>query len=364
MSLTRFLLAWRTIPLHDREVIDALVDPEYAAPRPSPELASALRDWPGSYYWSDEPDGRHLVLTRPTSRTREAWTTHILLFLATVFTTTVTGAVMTGDLPPRMDLLFNPVAWDVPFFRALGRGFAFSIPMLAILFCHEMGHYLTARRYKLDVSPPFFLPGPPAPFIGTFGAFIRLRTILTDRRQLLDVGAAGPIAGFVVAVPVLWYGLAHSPLVDSSSSWMAVDLGFGEWLLGDSPITLLLRELTGTAGGRVELHPAAVAGWIGIYVTLLNLLPIAQLDGGHILHAAAPRFSRQIGRAFWVLLIVLGYFSRSWLIWGIVVLLLSRGQFGHPPLLDAYRPLPKSRIWLLVASAALFVLTFTPVPSP
>jgi membrane-associated protease RseP (regulator of RpoE activity) len=101
-----------------------------------------------------------------------------------------------------------------------------------------------------------------------------------------------------------------------------------------------------------------------MFVTMLNLLPIAQLDGGHILYAALPRIQRWVARAIWVLIILLGYFSKSWLIWGVIVLLLSRGQFGHPPVLDAYRPLPKSRVWLLVASAILFVLTFTPVPSP
>ena len=357
MSLTRFLLAWRTTPLHDREVIDALVDPFHAAP--SAELAGALREWPGSYYWSSEPDGRHLVLTRLTSKPREAWTIHAVLQLATLFTTTMAGAIIGGHLQPTLDHLFNPGAWDLAFFRAMERGLAFSVPLLAILLCHELGHYLTARHYQLDVSPPFFLPGPPLFFIGTYAAFIRLRTGLTDRSQLLDVGAAGPLAGFVIALPVLWYGLAHSQ-VDAGSA-MSVPLG---WFPGDSLISLLLRHLTGTAEGSVSLHPAAFAGWLGMLVTMLNLLPIAQLDGGHILYAAFPRAHRQVARAIWVAIILLGYFSRIWLVWGIIVLLLSRGQFGHPPVLDAYRPLPKSRIWLLAASAILFVLTFTPVPSP
>ena len=351
-------MAWRTIALHDREVIDALVDPLHTAP--SPELSAALSDWPGSYYWSSEADGRHLVLTRPTARAREAWAMHGLLFLATLFTTTVTGALLTGDLSLRMDVVFNPVAWDVGFFRALVPGLAFSAPLLAILLCHELGHYLTARHYQLNVSPPFFLPGPPVVFIGTFGAFIRLRTVLTDRRQLLDVGAAGPLAGFLIALPVMWYGLAHSQILDSSSTAMSVSLG---WALGDSPITLLLRQITGTAGTALLLHPTAFAGWVGMFVTMLNLLPIAQLDGGHILYAAAPRIQRWVARAIWVVILLLGYFSATWLIWGVIVLLLSRGQFGHPPVLDAYRPLPTSRILVVVVSALLFVLTFTPVPS-
>jgi len=107
----------------------------------------------------------------------------------------------------------------------------------------------------------------------------------------------------------------------------------------------------------------AFAGWMGMLVTMLNLLPIAQLDGGHILYAAVPR-AHAARRFFFVVVILLGYFSKSWLVWAFVVLLLSRGQFAHPPVLDAYRPLPKSRIWLLVASLVLFALTFTPAPSP
>ena len=293
------------------------------------------------------------------SKPRESWTVHVVLFLATLFTTTMTGAIIAGQLQPTLDLLFNPAAWDPAFFRALQEGLSFSVPLLAILLCHELGHYLTARHYQLSVSPPFFLPGPPVFFIGTFGAFIRLRTILTDRRQLLDVGAAGPLAGFVVAVPVFWYGLAHSQVLDSSSASMSV----AGWFLGDSLISLLLRHLTGTAEGTVVLHPSAFAGWLGMLVTMLNLLPIAQLDGGHIIYATFPRAQRWVARAIWVGIILLGYFSRTWLVWGIIVLLLSRGQFGHPPVLDAYRPLPKTRIWLFVASVVLFVFTFTPVIS-
>lgn len=353
-------MAWRTIALHDREVVDALVDPVHTAP--SPELAAALREWPGSYYWSSEADGRHLILTRPTFKPRESWTLHAVLLLATLFTTTITGAIIAGQLEPTLDLLFNPF-WDRTFFQALGGGFAFSVPLLAILLCHELGHYLTARHYQLNVSPPFFLPGPPIFFIGTFGAFIRLRTVLTDRRQLLDVGAAGPLAGFIVAIIVFWYGLAHSQVQDHTwgGAFMSVPPG---WIVGDSLISLLLRHATGTADGVVSLHPTAFAGWLGMLVTMLNLLPIAQLDGGHILYAALPRAHRHVARAFWVAIVLLGYFSaRIWLVWGIIVLLLSRGRFGHPPVLDAYRPLPRSRLWLLVASAVLFIVTFTPVPS-
>jgi len=363
VSLTPFLLAWRTTPLHDREVVDALVDPAHA--EPSAALAAALRQWPGTYYWSSEGDGRHLVLTRPTIKPREPWLLHALLFAATLFLTTLSGALIAGGLPADLGVLYNPAAWDVAFFRGWVSGFSFSLPLLAILLCHEMGHYLTARHYQVNVSPPHFLPGPPPPIgIGTLGAFIRLRTILNDRRQLLDIGAAGPIAGFVVALPLLWIGLAHSQAAaEPGVTGMQVWLGWGIWPLGDSAVTLLLRHFTHT-GGAVALSPMAVAGWLGMLVTMLNLLPIAQLDGGHILYAAFPRAQRQVARVFFVLVLALGFLSRSWFVWAFVVLILSRGQFGHPPVLDAYRPLPKSRIWLLVASLVLFALTFTPAPSP
>jgi membrane-associated protease RseP (regulator of RpoE activity) len=358
-------LAWRTTPLYDREVIDALVDPAHAGP--SPALAEALRRWPGTYYWSADPDGRHLVLTRPIQKSREAWVLHTVLFAITLLLTTLSGAVIAGAISPHnlLGLIFDPLSWNAAFFQGWAQGFSFSLPLLAILLCHELGHYLTARGYQVNVSPPFFLPGPPAPTgIGTLGAFIRLRTILNDRRQLLDIGAAGPLAGFLVALPLLWYGLAHSHVVDTSTHGMFVDLGWGSVPLGDSLVMRLLRYLTHTITGEVLLHPTAFAGWMGMYVTTLNLLPIAQLDGGHILYAAAPRAQRWVARIFWVIIVLLGFISRSWLLWGVVVLLLSRGQFGHPPVLDAYRPLPRSRRVLLAASLLLFALTFAPFPFP
>ncbi len=206
MDLSGYLLAWRTTALPDREVIDALVHPAHAGP--SSALAAALADWPGGHYWSDEPDGRHLVLTRPIGRRRRnAWAVHLLLLAATLFTTTFVGAVLLGAIPfdPNpLALLLGTYPFPRDFIHAWAKGLPFSAPLLAILLCHELGHYVTARRYQLDVSLPFFIPAPVVPWsIGTMGAFIRLRTVVSDRRQLLDVGAAGPIAGLLVALPVL-----------------------------------------------------------------------------------------------------------------------------------------------------------------
>ena len=361
MSLTRFLTAWRTIPLRDREVIDALVDPAHAAP--SAELAQALEKWPGSYYWSAEPDGRHLVLTHPTAPvSRERWALHALLFAVTLFTTTLGGAVLSGAISVHDAMSVQH--WGELFLSGWSGGLSFSLPLLGILLCHELGHYLTARRYHLDVSPPYFLPGPPVPVgIGTLGAFIRLRTILTDRRQLLDVGAAGPFAGFLVALPVLWIGFALSRPAEFGSYGMEVWLRDGQlWQLGDSIVTRVVRRLALGDTPGVILHPMAIAGWFGVFVTALNLLPMAQLDGGHILYAAVPRRHEWLGRAFWVAIMLLGWFWSGWLVWGALVLLLSRGRLGHPPVLDAYRPLPPSRRWIAWASLALFLATFTPIP--
>jgi membrane-associated protease RseP (regulator of RpoE activity) len=364
VNLFRFLLAWRTIPLRDREVVDALVDPAHAGP--SPELLRVLRSWPGTHYWSDEPDGRHIVFTRPTGpRPREAWALHALLFVVTLFSTTTAGAILAGVLPAEARVVLNPTAWDVEFFRAWVAGLSFSLPLLAILLCHELGHYLTARRYQLDVSPPYFIPAPAHILpIGTLGAFIRLRTIMTDRRQLLDVGAAGPIAGFVVALPLLWIGLAHShPVAMEGARGAQLALGAGLAVpLGDSLVTLLVRRLATGNASAVILHPTAFAAWFGVFVTNLNLLPIAQLDGGHVLYAALPRWQERVARVFWVFIMLLGWFWQGWWVFGTFVLLVSRGRLGHPPVLDAYRPLPPSRRRLAWGSLLLFAATFAPVP--
>lgn len=367
MDLRRFLVGGTVTPLPDREVIDALVHAAHAAP--SPELAAALAEWPGPWYWSDEPDGRHLVLTRVTARRRERWWLHGALLAATFFTVTFAGAVLAGTIPADDLLVFFRVLASpgARFWAAWAAGLPFSVPLLAILLTHELGHYLTARTNGVDASPPYFIPVPLVPsFIGTLGAFIRLRSVLNDRRQLLDVGVAGPIAGFLVALPVLAVGLAHSHPVAPARGAAGMLLFFGPEFaasLGDSPLTWLLRHALWSGAPALVLHPMAFAGWIGMFVTMLNLLPLSQLDGGHVLYSALPRHQRRVALVFFVALLVLGWIGWSgWLYWGAFVLLLSRGRLGHPPVLAPARPMPPSR-WLAVAAAlALFVLTFVPAP--
>lgn len=366
MNLSEFLVAWRTTALPDREVVDALVHPVHAGP--SPALAAVLTQWPGSYYWSDEPDGRHLVLTRPFGRRRERWGIHIALFLASVYTITFAGAVLAGAISYTGPLVFFTSGHPgyPGFLGAWSTGLWFSFPLIAILLSHELGHYVVARRYRLDVSPPYFIPVPLVPsFIGTMGAFIRLRTILSDRRQLFDVGVAGPIAGFVVALPVLAVGLkmSHPGISEEGFRGLVVFFGGGPQIpLGDSLVTLALRRMFMGDPDVIRVHPMGFAGWVGMFVTMLNLLPISQLDGGHILYATLPRWHQRIALGFWMLIVVLGWYWRGWLYWGLVVLLLSRGRLGHPPVLDVQRPLPPSRRVLAWAALVLFLITFAPVP--
>src|SRR5438876_336503 len=203
---------------------------------PSPALALLLRQWRGSYYWSDEADGRHLVLTRPLARRRERWGLHLALFLATLYTITFAGAVLANGIPYTGVLVFFTSGYPgyPGFLQAWASGLAFAAPLLAILLCHELGHYVVARRY--------------------------------------------------------------------------------------------------------------------------------QLDGGHILYATLPRWHQRIAFVFWCLVILLGRWWSGWYVWGLLVLVLSRGRLGHPPVLDTQRPLPASRRWLAWGALILFVITFAPVP--
>ena len=360
-----FLVAWRTVELRDRQVIDGLVDGAHSAP--SPALAAALARWPGHYYWSDEPGGRRLVLTLVRARPRERWWLHVALLLATIATTTYAGAILAGTLVPGHllglfhalpDVAATPAVWLA--------GLQFSLPLVAILLAHELGHYVTARRYGLDASPPYFIPVPlwPSP-IGTMGAFIRLRTILSDRRQLLDVGAGGPLAGFVIALPLLVWGMARSaPLADATGlHGLVIWFGARPAELGDSLITLAARHLFHSGAGAVALDPMGFAGWMGMFVTMLNLFPISQLDGGHVLYAALPRWHERAALVFWGVLFLLGWYGwQGWMLWAGIILVLSRGRLGHPPVLDAVRPLPRHGTLVAVATLVLFVVTFVPIP--
>lgn len=264
----------------------------------------------------------------------------------------------------------------------MARGWPFLFSMLGILLAHELGHYFAARYHKVAVTPPYFIPFPLSLF-GTLGAFIQLKAPPTNRRVLLDIGLAGPLAGFVVAVPVLLLGLWRSqplqpvPLDQISgfegNSILYVLLKFvvyGRWLpepasFGDMPAWLyMLRFYTlgfpAPAGGTdVFLDQVAWAGWAGLLVTGLNLIPAGQLDGGHALYVLIGRHARRLVPVIIAVLVGLGFFWNGWWIWAGLILLVGR---THAEPLDQITELDPVRRLLAIGALVLFVLVITPIP--
>jgi membrane-associated protease RseP (regulator of RpoE activity) len=367
MIPSEYLSHWRTVRIRDREIVEAVVRPEHRGP--SRGLTQALAAWPGRHYWATGRDSGRLVLVRATAEAaRERWWLHVALFVGTFLTVQLGGALLLGGSVHTLPSVHG--GWDalagnlVFWMRGSLAGLPFAMALMAILLAHEMGHYLTAKRYVINASPPYFLPAPvELNFIGTFGAFIRLRTPVIDRRQLMDVGAAGPWVGFFVALLLLIVGVQRSWLAAPGefNAPLVIQLAGGHLLLGDSVITWVVREAF-AGDATVLLHPLAVAGWIGMLVTALNLLPLGQLDGGHILYALLGRHQRLAGGAAWLGLIVLGQWFWPWWAWAVLTLVLGGGRLAHPRVLEWQRPLPVSRVPLGWASLVLFAVTFAPVP--
>ncbi len=370
-AVTKYLAWWRVTVTREREIIDAVVAQDHRGP--SPELEGALAEWPGSYYWArDDGDGR-LVLTRPVGGSRpERWWLHGVLFVATFITVWMGGALLAGSelplaFPFRVEFMVAPqlLVQLMSELLTLRAGLDFAVALMTILLAHEMGHYLMAQRYGISASPPYFLPAPPVVnFIGTFGAFIRLRSPIVDRQQLIDVGAAGPWAGFVVAIAALLIGLGRSEVVAQvGPSDQLITVANLQLYLGDSPVSYAARRLI-VGDGTVLLHPLAFAGWVGVFVTMLNLLPLAQLDGGHILYALIGKHQARIGPIVWLGLIALGFIQGQWWwwVWAAVIIILGRGRLAHPQVLDRHRRLPRNRRPIGWVTLLLFLATFIPVP--
>lgn len=279
------------------------------------------------------------------ARRPPGWKLNVVLFLLTVLTTVVAGALQQG---------VNPLATP----GLIYKGIPFSFTLLLILGTHETAHFLASRHHHLEVSLPYFLPAPPLPFIvGTFGAFIRIRSPIQDKRALLDVGCAGPLTGVVVALPVLYWGLVHSQ-VRYFPPGAAAGLILGEPLFFKLVSWLAFGSLPEEA--VVVMHPVAFAGWIGLLVTALNLLPVGQLDGGHVVYALFPRYHRLISWGALLGLVVLGVLVwQGWLVWAALLLLLG---VRHPLPLDVWLPLDRRRRILGALTIAVFFLSFTPMP--
>ncbi|HKG95494.1 MAG TPA: site-2 protease family protein [Gemmatimonadaceae bacterium] len=376
-SLSQFFSQWRRVVLGgNRVVLEGLVNSDPDA-EPPPRLRRALMQWPGHYYWQRRSDGRWLVLVREFVAARERWWLHALLLVATLLTASLGGAALLpagssegATLAGGATLAAGAAGAELggTLMVRLMRGLPFSIPLLAILGAHEAGHYLAARRYRINASPPYFLPFvPELNVIGTLGAFIRLRSPVYDRQTLFDISVAGPLAGLAIAVPVLALGLAHSQITpDVAGTPLAHQFvvvgGLPPWRLGDSLLLLLLRSMLAPQG-VLQLHPVAVAGWVGVLVTMLHLLPLTQFDGGHALFALIGRRQRVVAWAFWVVLVAMGIaLWPAWLVWAALALVVGRGSLAHPRIVTAGVPLdPRRRLvgWLLFA---LFALCFVPLP--
>ncbi|MCC7429673.1 site-2 protease family protein [bacterium] len=284
---------------------------------------------------------------------------NFLLFFLTILTTLFAGASFETDWEI---ILQNPVL--------MLKGVPFSFGVIAILLSHELGHYFLAVYHKVPSTLPFFIPMPVG-FIGTLGAFIKMRARIETRKKLLDIGAGGPIAGFLVAIPILIYGIYTSELIPISNETdrflgaalvkmtfeRDVTLSIGEPLLIFFFKTLIFGQ---TQNAVLSLNGLAFAGWVGLLVTSYNLMPVGQLDGGHILYATFPKYHKIVANLFWLSLIALGYFTGfyGWFVWATLLFFM---KLTHPAIID-YKPLCRDRKLIALVSLLIFVLCFTPVP--
>lgn len=286
-------------------------------------------------------DGKVIVqfIRKPPKPRPSNYIVNIVLFLLTIVTTMFAGALQAG---------VNP-------FLKIYVGWPFSLTIMLILGTHELGHYFASKRLGVDATPPYFIPVG-HPIIGTFGAVIKMKSPIPDRKALLEIGVAGPLAGLVFAIPAVVIGLKLSSMVPVS------DAG---WQLGNSLLFGIITKLVVgeiPEGMDILLHPVAFAGWLGFFITALNLLPLGQLDGGHIVYGLIGRYQKWIGWVFFGLLLVFGFFWIGWFVWAILILWFVKVQ--HPAPLDDLSTISlKHRIVGMIAMIFL-VLTFIPNPFP
>lgn len=313
-----------------------------------PDLSPASDD--GSNDWSAD--------TPVAPPYRSKLRVHIILFLLTLLTTLMAGAMspLGYDLTAIIYLIANPVLFL--------HGAPYALSLLAILTAHEMGHYVLSRRHGVVTSLPYFLPSPIS--FGTFGAVIVTRSLYPNRRALMDIGAAGPIAGFLVALPITAIGISMST-VQALPTDGTPYVGMGDPLILKLLTYLIIGPLP--EGHDVFVHPVAFAGWFGFLVTMLNLIPVSQLDGGHILYALSGRSPSsqrlQLGMTI-ASFAVMGYLGMSflgWYVWaGLLFIMSISFRFRHPPSLDDTTPLDLKRKIIGLIAIVILVVTFIPVP--
>ncbi|WP_175060390.1 site-2 protease family protein [Thermococcus sp. 2319x1] len=305
-------------------------------------------------YWAalKKREGKVVLFVFPAQQVKEENPLiGIGLFIATVLSTLFAGYWLSSSYIAFLDQYNLPGIRNI-YLNAL----AFSISVLAILGTHEMGHKIAATLHGVKSTFPYFIPFPN--ILGTLGAVIRVKSPIPTRNAAIDLGSSGPIAGFIVAIPVLLIGLRLSPTLPISAAQMEGGIAFGQSLI----MLLLERYIFRVPGDYViYLHPVAIAGWVGILVTFLNLIPAAQLDGGHIARAfLGEKLHSILTFGLGLAMIGLSVLWAGWLIWGFIILLM--GRIGNPGALDEVSPVSPKRIVLALIVLAIFILSATPVP--
>ncbi len=323
----------------DQKVLSCKVAPRYSHEESFNIVFEEFRDTEYIPLYRRADDGLRLIVVhkREVAERKFRPAFHLILMLATLITMTWAGYVV----------------WSS---GSLSGSMMFAVALMAILGVHETGHALTARLRGVNATLPFFIPVPPPIFpFGTLGAVIFMNSPIKNRKALLDVGVSGPIAGFVLTIPILLVGLRFSRVMPPTEA-----LGKGDFLLGPSLLFVFLIGLFFKGAPVIDLHPLAVAGWIGLFVTSLNLLPMGQLDGGHVIRGLMTKHYRKVYFGIALLLLGIGLFWPGWLIWPFFVWILTR--FEHPGPLDDVSGLDRTRKVLAVIAIIILILSFMPVP--
>ncbi|MCU0850681.1 MAG: site-2 protease family protein [Candidatus Thermoplasmatota archaeon] len=289
----------------------------------------------------------YVVKKPPSKKPRSVWI-NIILLIATIFTTTLAGALQWVDIDQVdwMNMFAMSYLWQGLIF--------FSVPLLLILGVHEMGHYYASKKHHVDASLPYFIPLPPPFLLGTFGALISTHEPIPNRKALLDIGVAGPLCGFLVAIPISLIGFflmqqSPIPLPTNGTNLSLMPPLLLQWMQ-----SLFLLE------GNYVIHPTLFAGWVGIFLTAVNLLPAGQLDGGHVARAILKEKHKYISWVVIFILAALSFFYTGWLMFAIIILLFIGTQ--HQPPLNELTPLDTRRKLLGLAILLIFILSFAPIP--
>jgi len=331
---------YRMLDLQSQWVIRGVLNQRFARMRHL--IERSLAGFTGRYSFERVGDELYLTISADVGgRARQNWMMHLVLFCVTVLTTLLVGTLREGGDP-----LVNPAE--------LALGVPFSAAIMLILLVHELGHFFAARYHGMDVTLPYFIPLPPPFIFGTGGALIKMRSPMYNRRMLLDVGAAGPIAGFLVSVPLLVIGLVHSQWTQFPPQYFVT----GESLLFSWLVDLIVGVRP--EGAFLQMSSLAFAGWIGFFVTAMNMMPIGQLDGGHIAYALFGKRHTQIAYVIFFVMLVLGFLWPGWIFWAVLILLFIRVK--HPPIIDESVTLDPKRKLVGAVTLLIFILTFMPQP--